>query len=365
MMDGRKFSNIQILRAVAAFFVVFYHLQPWAIKMDTRPLNFGASGVDIFFVISGFVIFYANRAMTNEVGSFFIGRLIRIVPLYWLATLTLAALFAVGFHPAGNHELNAGILLRSLLFIQSEYAGGRIDLMLSVGWTLIYEMYFYLIFAVALRTRDMSKALLVVTGFFVATVSAGSLWQGKPYLVAYLTSPIVLEFLYGAWLAFGLQKLTLIDRPRAIAVASLAILIGLAGLSRWDVSGTAPAIPYFDQWRFLLIGAPAALIVAGALLLDHTGLGIRHRWALLFGAASYPLYLFHIFVVQPIGKVGLAFLPHTPFSFAIVVVSGLVASALLAITIHLWVEQPILRWGRRFSAKPMASRAQFVDRSAV
>src|SRR5215471_1422417 len=97
--------NVQFLRAVAAMLVVVHHLQAmvnanYGTEWSSR---FGTFGVDVFFVISGFIMFYTNRTMRRGAREFISNRLLRIVPLYWLATFAMVALFLIGFRPNGLH----------------------------------------------------------------------------------------------------------------------------------------------------------------------------------------------------------------------------------------------------------------------
>ena len=122
-------------------------------QLSTMPTAKGKSGisesrgVDIFFIISGFVMFYANRTQPNSIKRFLAARVLRIMPLYWFATLLIVGLFAIGLRPNGVHYLDAEIVAKSLFLIKSTFPDGRYDLVLNLGWTLIFEMFFYVVFA--------------------------------------------------------------------------------------------------------------------------------------------------------------------------------------------------------------------------
>ena len=141
-MDSYTFKNLQVLRGVAAMLVAYFHLQPMlAIPYDLDANDYtGAFGVDLFFVISGFVMYISNGSMNRPKLAFLIGRFFRIVPLYWLSTFVLVALFYAGFHPNGLNHFEPSMLPRSMFFIMSAFPDGRHDLILSLGWTLIYEL---------------------------------------------------------------------------------------------------------------------------------------------------------------------------------------------------------------------------------
>ncbi|GLK72550.1 acyltransferase [Ancylobacter dichloromethanicus] len=154
----QAFLNVQVLRAVAAASVAFYHLQAMLAGIhDLFDMHFPAIGVDVFFVISGFVMFISNRNMDKSALTFIVLRLFRIVPLYWIATLVIVAFYFVGFRPNGLMIFDFEILLKSLFFIQSEFENGRYDLILSLGWTLIFELFFYVVLSIP---HFPSKALI-------------------------------------------------------------------------------------------------------------------------------------------------------------------------------------------------------------
>jgi exopolysaccharide production protein ExoZ len=258
--------NIQFLRAVAALLVVFYHLQPmvnanYATKWNS---HFGAIGVDIFFVISGFIMFYTNRNMERGPTTFIADRLLRIVPLYWLATLVIVTLFLIGFRPNGLHYLTMPTLIKSMIFVPSEFPDGRHDLVLSLGWTLMYELYFYAVFASTFFARSIEKSFFTVTIFFVLGTLANAIFAPFPYLIGYYLNTITLEFVFGALAAIAYIHW----RPRN---SNWEILLG-AGLVILGVSSSilnselVNAADQSGELRFLFLGVPAFLIVAGALV---------------------------------------------------------------------------------------------------
>ena len=169
-MKGTKLSSIQVLRGVAASLVVFLHIlasldayYDSSILYDFPSLiSFLESGVDIFFVISGFIMFAVTK---NKFGqgyalNFIKRRIFRVVPLYWTLTLLYASLLIVFPSAFQNAVFDIYKLIQSLLFIPHHNVSGDIMPVVSVGWTLNYEMYFYLCFAIALVFRN-------TTGFFL------------------------------------------------------------------------------------------------------------------------------------------------------------------------------------------------------
>ena len=125
-----RFSYIQILRFVAALFVVFQHI---------RFLNIGAFGVDIFFCISGFFVMFTTQEKSS---SFLLKRIIRILPFYYIMTIgtyLLLLIFPTLFHIT---DTNIIYLFKSLLFIPFEISPDIIQPIFRIGWTVNYEIFF-------------------------------------------------------------------------------------------------------------------------------------------------------------------------------------------------------------------------------
>jgi exopolysaccharide production protein ExoZ len=202
-MDAAKTKHlisIQYLRGVAAMMVVFHHAMaaaPWLTATGVS-IQAGARGVDIFFVISGFIMYSAARSQT--VGEFVWRRCTRVIPLYWIATMAfLLYAVAVTKGRALSPETMAHVG-QSLLFIPhwSLSDPSKAWPYLVPGWTLNYEMFFYGIFALGLATGrvvllpTLTICALTMIGFVVAPTGAAA--------VTY-TSPLMLEFLAGIWIA--------------------------------------------------------------------------------------------------------------------------------------------------------------------
>jgi peptidoglycan/LPS O-acetylase OafA/YrhL len=340
--------NVQFLRAAAAMLVVLNHVQPMMnTNYDTAwESRFGQFGVDIFFVISGFIMFYTNRTMRRGAGEFLSNRLLRIVPLYWLATLALVILLLIGFHPNGLHDVDLPSIVKSLFFVPSKFPDGRTDLILSLGWTLRYELYFYVVFAATFFLRSLEKSLAIITVFFVGGAGVAIAFGPFGYLVDYYLRPITLEFVLG-----GVLALFYIRWPSRRCGWDALLAAGLI------VGGFALAViadeftdPTESDIRFVYFGVPAFLIVAGCLLLEKSGWRFTNGFALLLGAASYSLYLFHPIFLQASVK-GVRLISHSPYGLSMcsAVTTAITAALIGAILIHLLVEKRITALKDRYT----------------
>jgi peptidoglycan/LPS O-acetylase OafA/YrhL len=345
--------NLQVLRAIAALFVIHGHASgPSGLGLAWTG---GANGVDLFFVISGFIIAYVTSL---DASQFMTRRLIRIVPIYWTSTLVLYLLVLAMprmFHTTSSDPV---LLVRSLAFLPTASSVHSRDGIphptLSGGWTLNYEMYFYAVFALAMAwSRPRATALAVV--LLLAVLAAIQLTPLHQSPVAdFYGEPIILEFAYGI-AAFHLVRW--IEARRRVApaprgepaVLAIGVVLGLIALAfEYELFGIAP--------RWLVCGIPAFIVVVCAVLLERVHrIAITNRWVILAGDASYVMYLIHAYVV--FGVLRLVVGSHRPSELeGQLITLGLMAvSTVAAIAIYRWYEQPILRaLKRRFIARPAA-----------
>lgn len=315
-------TNIQLLRGVAALMVVFFHLvvklQPFG--YDGSQVSFLQGGVDIFFVISGFIMVHISRERERSGKQFLADRTIRIVPLYWLLTLVACCAGAAETRPIGD-------LLRSLAFIPNG-SPPLFNPLVDGGWTLNLEMYFYGIFAVGLAVaREEKQRFAVVVGTLFA-VAAASRWMPGRYW-PFFGNEIVFEFVVGMALARA------IDRLRSIGVVTAWCMV-IAG-------GLLIALEPLEQFgsRLLSDGLPAGLIVAAAISLDAAGKRVAAPAALRLGAISYAFYLSHVLVFEAInGAFAQSSLTFGPALMAVYLIIALLIALMTAWLLHVAFEQP-------------------------
>ncbi len=330
---------IQVLRALAALMVAAGHAQFEVAGLAARaglPFVPAAwlpwpAGVDVFFVISGFIIVHASAPLHERAKSrhvFLAHRIARVVPLYWLATTLVLALAWARPGLLGSGAEGPGYIAASYLFWPMARADGAVQPLYSLGWTLNDEMAFYVLFALVLPLGRRG-AVLGVLALLAGLVLAGQRLQHLPVPLAFWSDPIVLEFACGAGLALARQEGLRLPGPVRLALA-------VAGLALLSLSGEAPALPRCLAW-----GGPALLLVAAAALGPAGEAGRRLRPAILLGDASYALYLAHPFVVRGVRlgaeATGLA-ASIGPGGWAVLM---LVLASLAAILLHRTVERPL------------------------
>lgn len=294
-------------------------------------------GVDIFFVISGFIIVLASRNLHGTPGgvrTFLRRRFRRVVPLYWLfTTLMLGVLLAVP-GAAKDTVLDWQQVAGSYLFLPVERYDGRIAPILSLGWTLNFEVFFYALFALSLLIPRKPGLILLLSGLTL-WVMIGAVFGFTAPALRFWSNPIVLEFGFGVCLGwFHLW------RGRAVSPSlpiSLALCCG--GLLALCVFGEVNGVP-----RWLGAGLPAAALVTGAAFFwPHTfAAGPVSRMGELLGDSSYALYLSHRFVLRSLTLGLLPILPATGMGALgyVVLASGISVGA--GVLVFVTIERPFL-----------------------
>lgn len=363
-----RLEAVQVARAVAAMLVVAVHAIDLVKFRQLRhgdPIgflsspafysDFGASGVDFFFVISGFVMaMVLMRPGDRTVSSFLDDRFARIMPLYWL----MSVLCLIEAFWLGRHITPANIAMSISLWpiLDPREAAQPV---LVVGWTLAFEFAFYVTLLPWLRVARerrllgaaLSTGLIALTGYVVA-----------PHLdlVALLFNPIWFEFMIGIAL-FALWQRGL---PRTAGL--IAGWLGLAALAIGFAVHIVPnvkPVAIFEQGagaqRALVWGLPYGLLLAGLLSLrgGAEASGAMWRGLCRIGDASYSLYLVHLmlFVIVEY-RLAPGIIP--PDVVSLLSFPAAIALGLLA---HRYVEKPLLAAIKRSSARRNSARRQHLQ----
>lgn len=343
-------SNLHALRAVASLMVVLHHgrgmIEPHFSGVST--LTIGAGGVDIFFVLSGVVITLSAHAHAVPASTFLRQRIIRVVPLWWLALASVMLLLFVGLAPLGLQKADVSALnfVRSMLFLPFERTHGGVMPLLGVGWTLNYEMFFYAIFAILLLAPELRRSLMIVA-VMAALVLYGLYFRPEAVMARFYTNPILLEFAVGVLLAQIWIMLPDGSDPAVRAMARrLGILLMMIGLAGFVLAARPDNYSELMSYRVILWGLPAVACVAGAMALERGGLRLASHGCAVLGAASYALYLFHPFVLQAVGKFG-GIASAGPLRAVFLFVVAVTLSQLIAIAIHFRIERPMTDFLKR------------------
>jgi len=283
--------QLQYIRAIAALLVVYFHaiLQLEKLNPDAWITDylFGKSGVDLFFVLSGFVMWITTSDKPQTVADFWWKRVRRVVPLYWAVTLAAAFVALIVPQILKSTQFDIPHILASLAFLPwinpSDPAGEMIAPLIVPGWTLNYEMYFYLLFGLCLlvpvRHRILAITALIGLIFLAANLAPHST-AGRFY-----GDTVIFEFIAGVILGRIYKSGIAFSAPAVF----LALALGFAVLVFNDYRA-------FDLPRLITIGIPAAFIIFFATAIQIPDIK-AWRWLRILGDASYSIYLTHIFTL--------------------------------------------------------------------
>lgn len=333
--------RIGSLRGVAALLVLVHHSLLLPMEMATRSgwrpsqslADFGAIGVDVFFVLSGFLMVHISSGRDrnmNGSADFLARRLIRIWPMYAIATIAVFAPVAYVWALSGEAPFDAspGRWL-SLVFWPSLNQDGALQPILSVGWTLNYEFLFFLCFASALLIKRV-PLLVSLSCIILALMALGHTLPRGP-IAQFLSNSIMLEFAIGAALASAHRQ----------------------GIRLFPWSLLAALFIFLpDGPRWLVWGGPALAAVSWAI--DRPDRQKANGFLAAIGNASYSLYLFHLFVVQRVSGRVVRWAQSQSLEQFAVVLSALVSIALsivLALVVYQYLERPLTTYlHRRYRA---------------
>jgi exopolysaccharide production protein ExoZ len=307
-----KHINIQILRALAAMAVVFYHsgIETMSIcESQGRTCNYEiwglGFGVPLFFIISGFIMVVTTWGQFGSLasaGSFLRRRIYRIVPLYWLVT-TLAV---VGFLLVpGMIKLDAltqSYVTSSYFFWPTERPNGLVRPIANLGWTLNLEMFFYVLFALALLLKRTGGLLLVVGTLILLSLLHGlGVFAGNVPLY-FWSDPIILGFVAGIGVGVAYKKGYRINaRQRLALLCAFVAAIVVSYFAIPDSFFMRESDSLIIRLTFTIACLP--MLIIGALGPQLQGRGFASRAAMLIGDASYSLYLIHPFFLRAMQKV--------------------------------------------------------------
>ncbi|HSI41251.1 MAG TPA: acyltransferase [Xanthobacteraceae bacterium] len=342
----RRLISIQYLRALAAILVVFRHsLSPSAgIKADLQGLDvIGPFRVDLFFIISGFVIFLSTCDGRTRPVDFIKRRLIRVVPMYWFVTLFLIFCVAfLGLFQSTTIRWQNAVM--SLLFIPHfNFDNGEIYPLIFQGWTLNYEILFYLIFGAALAVSAFYHAYVVLAVLMLA-VAAGAVFEPSWAAWQTYTSPLLLECAAGMGIAW-----LYVERRGFPAVFWCFVPLGVVLLAMsTPLQSMAP--------RVLLWGIPICMIVIGAIALETNDRLPDLRIPALLGAASYSIFLTHIYslsLVHAVWRRLVGDVEGVAIS-AIFVLVSVAVPCVIGTAVYLLLEKPMQSFLARFTAPARA-----------
>jgi len=268
-----KIANIQIMRGIAALAVTFFHVAGTQEKegligwVFSPFIGWGSWGVDLFFIISGYVMAISLSNSNDTAAHFLLKRLIRIYPLYLILTALYCLIAITSPKLFSNFTLNPEWLLASLTLTSG--FGGFGEPILGQGWTLEFEALFYLLIAVVLVLRKNYRLEIFTSALLLGLCLLG-------------VNSIILEFSFGMLAAYFKKYL-----HRAATLRSFLLVSGIAALVLQKFSNIE------DLPRFIQFGIPCAAFFLGFLLVSP----VKSRFFIYVGEISYSIYLLQFFVI--------------------------------------------------------------------
>jgi exopolysaccharide production protein ExoZ len=335
-----KLSLIQGLRGVASLLVVLFHTsEQFKEKFNQNFLlnvfNFGFSGVDIFFVLSGFIIMYAHKTQIGDfkkIIPFLRKRLIRIYPIYWLLVsgLLIVTTFLTGI---SNFNINSSNILKTYLLLPNHF------MVIGVTWSLSNELFFYAAFICAflfknkLVFRSICLAYVLIVfwyNIFNVSVNAQQNW------LSCVLAPQNIEFLFGILVALIYKKVN-------IGWSKIFIISGIILFLSSSFLYALPSFNMFGFNRVVFFGLPSLCLLLGCTSLENTMVLTPIKLITSLGDASYTLYLIHL----PLIAFGLRIIKSFAINntiFSQLISLGLVAFiVILSIYIYRFLERPLMQ----------------------
>jgi exopolysaccharide production protein ExoZ len=277
--------SIQYLRGLASIFVLIYHAFHKNNQISDSGINFsfGASGVDLFFIISGYIMCHVTAHKNITARDFFLARLVRILPLYWCLSILAAIIYAINPRLVNSSGGSTTIINSFTLIPTGE------KFLIQNGWTLSYEFFFYLIYAVSIAIW-CRKRLHVTSAIIAALVASGITLMPASPMLKFTTNKILLEFLMGISAYAYLNS----KHKNSKTNASLIFL----GVSTLTVASLSPHPTKNVIWY----GLPYACLFSGIVGFEHfiklISTSFLGHTMKSIGDASYSIYLSHPFVLS-------------------------------------------------------------------
>lgn len=323
--------GVHALRGVAAFSVVLVHSITLAIgrfpALEGVRYEYLGAAVDVFFVISGFIMVHSTRKWMDTklpFRAFFVKRLVRIVPLYWFFTLFVSILATI--RPGlSEYSITAEFVTKSLFFLPTHTGSDFLrTTVVAIGWTLVYEFWFYLLFGI-FASVNYRKGLIILGGVMVAAVVAYPHTNG--FLPNLVTDPVVANFVVG--MVLGFLPISRIRKYSWVMIIAGALWLWLLFPNPGESRGN-----YMRLWA----AVPGAFIlVAGCATLQIS----RPSSVLtLLGDASYSMYLGHMYLIK---LVAVRISTGPIASVVLLAVTGVVAGLI----VHFLIERPLMFGAKR------------------
>ncbi|MBY5716740.1 acyltransferase [Rhizobium leguminosarum] len=348
---NKKKLGLQYLRAIAAILVVAYHADG-IFHRGGRPFFFnlheGRAGVDLFFVLSGYVIMHAHSrhiGVSATIGSYLWKRIWRVFPLATLATAFTFGLVLISGEAA--HKLKPWSIAASFMMIAQD--GFPV---LNVTWTLAFEIFFYAVFASWIVSVPLGCTVVALWACLAACFYSGAIELTGT--LAIYCQPIILEFALGILVYLTLTRSGGLFGKSALVAGATLFIISIIVRTTWDLYPHQPRGSEWEKYELsnvwidlLTYGAPSALLIYGTVACDKS----RYKQKLLgaLGDASFAIYLFH----RPVMLITDRLIAPKIGNDTVTAFFGMSIAVFIGYLLHCLVDEHIQNWGRSTKQPPI------------
>lgn len=351
-MRTEKINSLQMLRAFAVILIIFIHLTNFILIPRFAAYSafwsffslsqWPAIGVDLFFVISGFIMTVVTPQYIENGNwrEFLLKRAIRIIPLYYLVSLYI---FITGLRH--GYVADSATILKSILFLPLFDKQIFVFPLVPVGWSLSYEIYFYLLITVFLIFRKNVYNNLLIIIAVLAVI--GVVFNPPQPLLKFFTSPLLLEFAYGIIVGLLYRNKAFLRQRRGAKLAFGLTLVGATLMLLTLFTGTASYDFSLQQnvendnttamLRAVIWGLPCAFFLFGMVLMEEAGCLFVPAFMVKLGDASYSTYLTHILIYQLYSKIFI----YSHLSANVFVLSGVLVCLICSFVFYRVIEKPL------------------------
>lgn len=346
-----KLNSLQALRGIAALLVVMYH----AYVFSNSILNynflsgffkFGYAGVDLFFVLSGFIIFYIHQKDFGNITKlklYIVKRFVRVFPIYWVINLFIIPLYFFFPKFGGGYETQFNSIVSSLILLPQDHFP-----IISVAWTLTHELRFYFIFGLIILF-GFRKSLPIIIFLMI-----GTLINSYQHLIGtnYVESPLLnsifshynLEFILGCIVAYIVTRHSLIYK-QLLLILGIIIYIGAAFLyESWGIGQGS-------VYRIIAYGIPSAIIILALASYDLYRPKKIPDFMRFLGDASYSIYLTHYILISIIIRFFVYLNLEKFLNLFLTIILATVLTIFIGCLIHIFLEKPLLSYSRKVLLK--------------
>lgn len=338
--SSTNLQSIQIMRGIASLLVLLEHISIKGGQYGNGALNgfsVGGAGVDLFFIISGYIMCVSTYDQPLNFAQFIVRRIKRIMPLYWLVTTVALIVFLYKPTLINSSGGETGIFVSYTLFPNGK------KFLNANGWTLSYEFFFYFIFGCFIH-KGTYKAIKASSLILMLLTIIGLCYHFNEPLLFFSTDSLLMEFVFGMGCFYLFNKKSIgLNHKYGIGLFITGVLLFALQIS---IGATN-----YQKWQGLLWGITILLIFIGLLSLE----GLMRRSSFLIktllleiGNSSYSLYLIHPFTLSGtaicLKHFGMA---SNPYLFSIILLTISVVTGHL---VYLYVERPLIAFVKKITS---------------